>query len=232
MDIQPIETSYCGCRFRSRLEARWAVVFNELEIPWEYEKEGFRLTNGQCYLPDFWLPSLDCFWEVKGEEPPHDALIKAMLLSAGLKKPVVISSGTMGLQGPPEYPCNISGFSIKIFAGNGWDMWEHPQWNNPWWDSYYWEGEFSLARFVKKHFPEEIFWDFNEDHRKKVINFDCRYFMKEYGKEHPIWKYGRWHKDAILERDEDNDWFVNFGVWYAEEVDHAYRTARSARFEE
>lgn len=38
--IKPIETRYAGCRFRSRLEARWAVFFDALKIEWEYEPEG------------------------------------------------------------------------------------------------------------------------------------------------------------------------------------------------
>lgn len=33
--IKPIETKYKGYRFRSRLEARWAVFFDALGISWE-----------------------------------------------------------------------------------------------------------------------------------------------------------------------------------------------------
>lgn len=51
--IKPIETNYRGYRFRSRLEARWAVFFDQLNLKWEYEPEGYRLANGQGYLPDF-----------------------------------------------------------------------------------------------------------------------------------------------------------------------------------
>lgn len=54
--IKAIETAYAGCRFRSRLEARWAVFFDALGIKWEYEPEGFVLANGIWYLPDFYLP--------------------------------------------------------------------------------------------------------------------------------------------------------------------------------
>jgi hypothetical protein len=63
--IKPIETVYDGHRFRSRLEARWAVFFNALNIPYEYERQGFDLGNGVYYLPDFWLPSENCWIEVK-----------------------------------------------------------------------------------------------------------------------------------------------------------------------
>lgn len=52
MDIEPIETHYAGCRFRSRLEARWAVAFDAAGWDWEYEPEGFAF-NGHRYLPDF-----------------------------------------------------------------------------------------------------------------------------------------------------------------------------------
>lgn len=51
--IRPIETYYAGVRFRSRLEARWALFFDELDIPWEYEPECFRSADGELYLPDF-----------------------------------------------------------------------------------------------------------------------------------------------------------------------------------
>lgn len=38
-EIKPIETVYKGYRFRSRLEARWAVFFDAQGIEWEYEPE-------------------------------------------------------------------------------------------------------------------------------------------------------------------------------------------------
>jgi hypothetical protein len=50
----PLETFYKGYRFRSRLEARWAVFFDALGIGWEYEPEAFDLGEGG-YLPDFRL---------------------------------------------------------------------------------------------------------------------------------------------------------------------------------
>jgi hypothetical protein len=65
--IKAIETRYNGYRFRSRLEARWAVFFDELNMPYEYEKEGFIFGDGQRYLPDFWLPSLNIWMEIKGQ---------------------------------------------------------------------------------------------------------------------------------------------------------------------
>lgn len=55
--MQPIETQYKGYRFRSRLEARWAVFFDHLGLSWQYEPEGFDLGDGVWYLPDFRVES-------------------------------------------------------------------------------------------------------------------------------------------------------------------------------
>lgn len=77
--IKPIETFYKGYRFRSRLEARWAVFFDACGVKWEYEPEGYDLGNGMYYLPDFLLHNVagrvggDLFVEVKGHMTPKDA---------------------------------------------------------------------------------------------------------------------------------------------------------------
>ena len=67
-EIRPIETEYNGYRFRSRLEARWAVFFDALGVDYEYEPEGFEMDDGTRYLPDFYLPNIDggVYVEVKG----------------------------------------------------------------------------------------------------------------------------------------------------------------------
>lgn len=62
---RPIETLYRGYRFRSRLEARWAVFFDAIGLEWEYETEGYELSNGERYLPDFYFPKMDWFCEIK-----------------------------------------------------------------------------------------------------------------------------------------------------------------------
>ena len=63
-EIKAIETVYNGYRFRSRLEARWAVFFDAAGIKYEYEPEGFDL-DGVWYLPDFYLPWFKCYVEIK-----------------------------------------------------------------------------------------------------------------------------------------------------------------------
>lgn len=62
--IKPIETLWRGYRFRSRLEARWAVFFDTLGVLWEYEPEGFVLPSGRYYLPDFKIQEIGWF-EIK-----------------------------------------------------------------------------------------------------------------------------------------------------------------------
>lgn len=50
--IAPIPTKAYGCRFRSRLEARWATFFKAAGVQWKYEPQGYSLPSGN-YLPDF-----------------------------------------------------------------------------------------------------------------------------------------------------------------------------------
>jgi hypothetical protein len=69
MSVKAIETRYKGYRFRSRLEARWAVFLDALGVAWRYEVEGLRLTGGgRCYLPDFYLPKPKLWLEIKPQD--------------------------------------------------------------------------------------------------------------------------------------------------------------------
>lgn len=68
MDIKPIPTKAFGITFRSRLEARWATYFTEMGFKFCYEYEGFDLGAFGFYLPDFWLPQVKMWAEVKPVE--------------------------------------------------------------------------------------------------------------------------------------------------------------------
>ena len=48
--IKAIETEYDGHRFRSRIEARWAVFFNAIGLKYEYEIEGFQMVDCKIKL--------------------------------------------------------------------------------------------------------------------------------------------------------------------------------------
>jgi hypothetical protein len=66
-----IPTRYRGVRFRSKLEADWAITFDVLGVEWEYEREGHYFGK-QFYLPDFYLPRSQQFVEVKAVFEPYD----------------------------------------------------------------------------------------------------------------------------------------------------------------
>jgi len=95
--MKAIETWYDGIRFRSRAEAREAVFLNHIGVNWRYEHQGFA-DDDVAYLPDFWLPDLHVFLEVKGEYPDHEAIAKAEALAATNYHAVFIDYGDTTLQ--------------------------------------------------------------------------------------------------------------------------------------
>ena len=119
MDIKPIETVYKGYRFRSRLEARWAVFFDAAGVRWEYEKEGFELSNGERYLPDFWLPNNGIWVEVKGEDP--DFKYRRMLerFSSEIDQPLLIAKGL-----PSDYNTELLCWDIADSSAGGPHPWD------------------------------------------------------------------------------------------------------------
>jgi len=118
-----IQTHYDNHYFRSRIEARWAVFFNTLGIDYEYEKEGFQLDN-LCYLPDFYIPHLKCWIEIKGYAPTEEETEKAHRLCIYTKQPVYIFY--------PDIP-DVFGYSrtnsAEAFRLMGEDV-DGPYWDN------------------------------------------------------------------------------------------------------
>lgn len=116
--MKAIETAYKGHRFRSRLEARWAVFFDHAGVDWIYEPEGFETPDGR-YLPDFFLPNVrkGVWIEVKPK-------ITADALAAAKLQHVVTHTGFDGMiigelpsqadlkEGPQSFP-----------GVNGWSAW-------------------------------------------------------------------------------------------------------------
>lgn len=108
--MKAIETHYNGYRFRSRLEARWAVFFDTLGIEYQYEPEGFELkwvkrlgykdwhVDFYHYLPDFYLPNVGqgCWVEIKGSIPTEEEIAKAGLLAYHSREHVNIFVGQVG----------------------------------------------------------------------------------------------------------------------------------------
>lgn len=67
-NLTPIDTEWNGLLFRSRLEARWAVFFDSLNVPYAYEAEGYKVGRHR-YLPDFIISHLGIYAEVKPNFP-------------------------------------------------------------------------------------------------------------------------------------------------------------------
>lgn len=103
MSIRPIETRYRGYRFRSRLEARWAVFFDAAKILWLYEPQGF-VVNGRPYLPDFYLRDFGCYFEVKPTSEYDMDFLQSFAYEVG--KDVVVAEG--GIPDPAEWSCESS----------------------------------------------------------------------------------------------------------------------------
>lgn len=107
--IKAIETRYKGYRFRSRLEARWAVFFDHLGVRWQYEPEGFDLSKHGLgyYLPDFFLPDLNYWIEVKPASVQDDAAYEKLGW-------VAAATGADGLvvAGEPYNNVELGGFNM------------------------------------------------------------------------------------------------------------------------
>lgn len=69
--IDAVPTLYGGTTFRSRLEAEWAETLSINGIVWQYEPQTLTLPSGTTYIPDFWLPTLGTWIEVKGPGIPR-----------------------------------------------------------------------------------------------------------------------------------------------------------------
>lgn len=91
-EIKALPTNYRGHRFRSRVEARWAVFFDHMGAFWEYEPEGYELKDGTCYLPDFRLHGH--WFEVKGAEPTPEEIRKARMLAKESGGDVLVCFGS------------------------------------------------------------------------------------------------------------------------------------------
>lgn len=127
--IKAIETSYAGCRFRSRLEARHAVFFDHLGIPWEYEPEGFHTPAGP-YLPDFLIhPNTDrALWlEIKAKPPTEEEKAKVQALATGTGITAYLHFG--GIEVPAPDLSHVTTFDEYMgpenwiyLEGIGWDI--------------------------------------------------------------------------------------------------------------
>ena len=134
-----IETFYNGYRFRSRLEARWAVFFDAYGIRYRYEDEGYYRDLGDekiNYLPDFYFPDYNLWGEVKGvihrgQIPEKDA--ERMSWMIDFNGPC--ANGIVMLGEIPD-PMNV---------------------NDIWWAIWYWTGKGLCWDYKLNHLDGEYF---------------------------------------------------------------------------
>lgn len=77
---------------RSHTELLWAKVFDSAEIQYLHEPELFDTPHG-WYLPDFYMPNIEAYVEIKGVEPTEIEKEKAAAVILATGKPLVIISG-------------------------------------------------------------------------------------------------------------------------------------------
>ncbi|KYH44754.1 hypothetical protein [Branchiibius sp. NY16-3462-2] len=106
--MRAIPQTYAGVRFRSTLEADWAVNLDALRMVWQYEPEGVVMPSGTYYRCDMYLPRLSTFVEVKG---PHNER---------LWKPGELATATMHAPGCAQSrPVEVSGLHEDCACGFG-----------------------------------------------------------------------------------------------------------------
>lgn len=94
-DIKAEPTLYRGILFRSRLEAKWAILMDFIGIAFRYEPKRFK-TEAGYYLPDFWLPDMAVWLELKPSTmsgPSHDECRKAQSVADQERRPCFIVCG-------------------------------------------------------------------------------------------------------------------------------------------
>jgi hypothetical protein len=81
-----------GYRLRSYTELLWARVLEAADIFYLYEPDLIRVDDG-FYLPDFWLPNVGIYVEVKGGWPTEEEVQKADAVMERTGREVVFLCG-------------------------------------------------------------------------------------------------------------------------------------------
>lgn len=244
-----IETAYKGYRFRSRLEARWAVFFDAMGIEWEYEKEGYDLGEAGRYLPDFWLPELRLWAEIKPSkiEIPlsHDSKLKAYRLAVATSFDAVIISGAPGYETLTNnwYPFDDPAYGFDLFGGDYVD--ENRLTRFAWQDLFFGYGwNESLTEFLRQQMDEGKFITWDDAPRglassdtifpvPVLVKLDKLYFRRKYNEVHPKYLYGKHETQVSWQLNDGGRLYLAMGctVEIPIEIKEALIEARSTRFE-
>lgn len=102
--MKAIPTTYNSIKYRSRLEARWAVFFDHLNFDFLYEP--FTIKNNDAeYLPDFWVYSgfqnqNDVIIEIKPLTPNNEYIDHLCRVHDPAKSDILICVGDPNLAQP------------------------------------------------------------------------------------------------------------------------------------
>jgi hypothetical protein len=92
-EIKSKKTQYGSVLFKSILEARWAVFFDSLGITYTYEPDCFEVETGGrtvTYKPDFFLPDLSKYIEIKPNKPYEIEKTKAAAWSKHIGDTIIL----------------------------------------------------------------------------------------------------------------------------------------------
>lgn len=227
--VKAIETVYKGYRFRSRLEARWAVFFDALGVEYEYEKEGYELPSGR-YLPDFWLPEQNAWFEIKPTAPSDIEQQRCFELADQSGYSAVIIIGQPHAEYDALNECNWPKFSLRTYHG-----WRIPdakffEYDN-WWLGLAFFEKAGLYELLKRHGyqlsppPAKT--------REQILAYveaDQAYYKARYGRDHPNYRFGLCGKEVMF--DIVHRRFALGPVSFVDStITKALASARAARFE-
>lgn len=136
MTIEALPTVYCGTTFRSALEASWAATLDSLGIVWEYEPETINLPSGLRYLPDFRLPEIGTWLEVKGTGVPR--------VEKAFEFGEMLACDCPRIRGIRRCSCRWPGGEL-VLIGNP------PRSIDPWSDGYEDYSPYAMHRLVRRH---------------------------------------------------------------------------------
>ncbi len=120
--MKAIPTTYAGVTFRSRLEAEWAHNLTWWRIAWSYEPGGVELPSGARYLPDFHLPDIDTWLEVKGPNVGGEDKIAELAAAERDEHPgrrYVVGRAPIGAHACLDIACAHCGTWVRAVEHNG-----------------------------------------------------------------------------------------------------------------
>lgn len=214
-----LPTVYKGHNMRSRLEARWAVFFDCIGLEYQYEPQHYRVEwRGEeaNYLPDFYLPTLEAYVEVKGGGFTSVDVVKVFGLSKLMRAPVLLLTSIPKTHAVSRY---VPSFGCVV------DPWTDdesysPSFNEAVLGHCYWCGvscrNGGLWDLLYRRSPE---WGFHCEHADKYTEFQTLCEMEDQP-----------GKPVVAHADDDGCGFIGLTESRVAMQTRAFAAAKAARF--